>query len=230
MESNVQPSFIPKKPVTQAGVKTQRNTSLFSLIATVIFITVLVLAGIVYGVEYFLNKTIEKKKVTLQTELNKFEPALVKELSRLDTRLVIANDILANHVSFTGLFKALNNVTLKTVRFTSFTLLADGQKNTLTMKGEAQSFTAAALQSDEFNKQENAKIFKGAVLDNPNLDGKGNVTFNVSSGIDPKQVSYSTVYMPQGGVTLSSTPVTATISTTTAKTATSSNARSKTNR
>jgi hypothetical protein len=221
MEQNIQPSFIPKKPLTQAAAKQKQHVSLFSLITTIIFITTLILCGVVYGMEYFLNKNIETKKVELKTEIAKFEPALVNELSRLDARLNSAQELIDNHLSVQTLFNVIEANTLKGIRFTNFSFAYDPTgRPIITMGGEAQSFIAIALQEDQFDPirhPENAKYIKNVVINNPNLDKDGKITFVFTAFVDPISLSYPMIKKEQG-VSLSSTPTSAGTSTATTST------------
>lgn len=228
METNVQPSFIPKKPVSQQGPKPIRNTSFFSIIATVLFITALVLAVGVFGYKYFLNKSIEGKQADLQTELDKFNRKDVDELSRLETRLNTASDLLKKHFSTRYFLTMLGNATLKNIEYDTMSLTTnESQKAILLLQGIAQNFTAVALQLDELKRpdSDNPKYFKDPMIVNPNLDEDGNVTFNVTANIDMNALTYATALNP-GGTTLSSTgPISGT---TTAATSTPAKTTSKT--
>jgi hypothetical protein len=225
MDTNIQPSFIPKKPISQQPAKQGHHTSLFSLIATIVFITTLLLSGGVFGFEWYVNKSIEEKKQTLQDELNKFQNALVAELSRLDARFSTANDLLQKHLSLSEFFNVLGKATLTNVRFASFSFNnAESAKPLISLDGQTLNFTAVALQQQELAKPEYAKFIKDVVIANPNLDEKGNVSFSFNGMLDPQQLSYRNVIKLQG-VTIAST-TTRTVATTTPATATTTRATS----
>jgi hypothetical protein len=226
---NVQPSFIPKRPVTQPVGKPKRNVSFFSLIATVIFITSLVIWGAVFGYKYYLDSDLTSKQASLQAELDKFQSSLVADLSRLDTRISTANDLLTNHISVSTLLSVINNFTLRNIRFSGFTYSAqDPKAPSISMGGQADSFISIALQGDELTKPDYTKYIKNPILGNPNLDKDGHITFSFNSTIDPQALSYSLLMKPQG-VTLSSTTpqvASSTTATSTTKTATSTKPKS----
>jgi hypothetical protein len=211
MENNVQPSFIPKKPISQIGAKPKRtHASLFSIIATVIFVTVVVVAVGMFGYKTYEDNLLTKKQADLKTALETFQPSLVADLSRLDARLNAANDLINQHLSVASFFTALGNVTLKTVRFTNFAFSSvPGVKPTVTMTGQAQSFTAVALQALEFLKPENTKYINSVVISNPNLNVDGSVGFALSAVIEPNFLTYPQVQKLQG-LTVSSVVVAAT--------------------
>ena len=140
METSIQPSFIPKKALAQAGPSPRKQpVNFFSLIAKVIFAIVVLIAIIIFAVEFFVGKSVDDKKNKLQGELNSnFDPALVKDLTRMDSRIESVKSLLATHTAYSAFFTALGNATLKTVRFTNFTLNAhDPKKVTVSMTGTA---------------------------------------------------------------------------------------------
>jgi hypothetical protein len=230
MESNVQPSFIPKKPLTPPSQKSVHHVSLFSLITTVIFVTVLVICGAVFGLKKYQEGQLAQKQNDLKAQLDTFEPSLVADLSRLDNRLTNAQQLLNQHLSISAVFSALGNATLKNVRFSSFALSNGvGQRPTINMNGQAQNFTAVAQQVIEFQKADNLKYIKDVSIVNPNLDAKGDVSFTFSASVDPKFLSYGLVQKNQGINISSSTPIvqTTTTSTSTSTASTTKSTKSK---
>lgn len=209
MEANQQTSFIPKKPLVNGGGNVH-TTNFFSIIATVIFVTVLVLSGIVFAYQYYLNSSIVKTKADLQTELNNFNPTLIAQLSRLDNRIDSAKSLLAQHVAISGFFSFLSNETLQNVRFTNFTYAANvpGQA-TLSMTGQATSFAAVALESSQLNSAQNLQYFQNPSFSNLNLDNQGNVTFSLSGTINTNAFLYTSEIQAGLAGASSTIPVTA---------------------
>jgi hypothetical protein len=212
MDSNVQPSFIPKKTLTQPGQRPKQHVSLFSLIASIIFMTVVLIAIGVFGYKFFLIKSIEHKKEDLQTELNKFQGKQIEDFMRLDNRFTAAQELLNKHFSLSAFFSKLGQTTLKNVRFSTFLFNTEGGNPTVALTGEAVSFTAVALQQREFAKQENSAFYKDGVVTNPNLDKDGNVTFSYTMGLNPAPFSYVNG-LKEKGITIEATPVKATSTT-----------------
>jgi hypothetical protein len=207
MDTNVQPSFIPKKPLgQQTAVKPQRTISFFSLIANVIFITSVVLAIGIFGYEKYLQSQLLEKKADLEAKIEEFDRALVAELSRLDSRLTSAQTLLNNHVALSAFFDIVDDLTLETVRFTSFSYSAKGSGDVLSiiMGGQAKNFASVALQQAEVLKSENEKYFTNPVFSDLNLDKDGNVTFKFTSFIKKPSFSYSAL-MKEDGVSVTAT-------------------------
>lgn len=211
MESTVQPSFIPKKPIGQPNQRPPHHVSLFSLITSVIFVTVLIIAAIVFGVKYYEQSQLSKKQEILKSQISKFEPALINDLSDLDARLNASKTLLSQHLSVPAVFTAIGNATIRDVRFASFTYSSSyDQSPTISMNGQAKSFAAVALQVKEFQKSENLKYLTNVIISNPNLDANGNVAFSLTATVDPTYLSYALTQKDQGLTVSSSTPIQAT--------------------
>jgi hypothetical protein len=232
MDSNVQPSFIPKKPLTQpTGPRPHHSVSFFSIIATVVFFTSILIAGGVFGYKYFLNKQLTEKKADLKTSLKSFEPMLINDLGRLDARLLAAKELMDNHFAMTGFFDVLEQATLRNVRFMNFAFTTTAEASTVNMTGEAASFVAVALQADEFQKQDIRKYINNVVITNPNLASNGNVSFSLTGTIELKNLSYGKLMKTSGvSLTSSTTPASLTASTTPATASTTPTTATTTSR
>jgi hypothetical protein len=209
MDPRFQTSFVPKKPViTQAVVSRSSNIDLFSLIAIVLFILSLALAGGIFFWKSLIVKDIDVKKATLERARDAFEPDLIKKIIRLDSRIESGEKLLASHVSVTRLFDVLSTITLRGVRFRdfNFSYLAE-DKIEVGMKGQAQSFAAVAIQSDFFNQQ---KYLKNTMVGDLALEPSGLISFSVRTTVDPSLVSYSGGLMtvPSESPTVPSIPTT----------------------
>lgn len=186
--SNFQASFIPRKPLAPApAVKPRRSFSLFSLICTLIFILSALSAGAAYGYTFLLNKEIDTKKTDLDNLLKGFEPALIKDLTRTDSRIESVKMLLEQHLALASFFEYLNKVTLKNIRFTDFKYMAEGDKLSVSLGGQAQTFAVVASQAREISKPENQKYFRDANISNLNLDKNGNVVFTFNATLNPDQ-------------------------------------------
>jgi len=194
MEQQFQTSFIPKKPLTEEPVTQSRPVSLFAFLATILFVASLLIGGGVYFYKSFLTKQSAELESSLATARASFEPKLVADLSRLDKRINIGNDILSTHVTVSPIFELFQNITIQTIRFTKFNyayLNDAGTEVNVKMSGlstPAGGYTAIANQSDILNKN---KYIKNAVFSNLTLDDKGNIAFDLMFSVDPKFVLYS---------------------------------------
>lgn len=190
MEPQFRTSFVPKKPVQTGKPKPPRGPRLGVLfvLTLIVFLVSITLTVGVFLYQQYLESSIARKEQTLEEKRALFEPALIRELSRLDTRLEQAEALLNQHVALTRLFDFLEGNTLQNVQFQSFRydILSDGNIS-LAMDGQATSFAAVALQSDVFGDSE---VIRSPVFEGLNVGEAGNVVFNVSAFVDTRQVLY----------------------------------------
>ncbi|MCR4334273.1 MAG: hypothetical protein NUV47_00885 [Patescibacteria group bacterium] len=190
MDTKFQSSFIPKKPLVPTGRPEthHRSINFFFLIGSIIFLVVI--AGVLYVfiATQFLNRSITQSEQTLEKARQAFDPSLIDTLTNLDTRFKTGKTLLGSHIAVSPFFGVLESMTLKTVRFQDFeyTLISNDKVN-VTMKGEGESFSSIALQSDAFGK---SKLFKNPIISNLVVGQNGNVSFDFSASIDPSLVLY----------------------------------------
>jgi len=197
MEQNFQTSFIPKKPIVKEGVVYSRPTSVFLVVSLFILFTVLVTIGGLYFYKTIVTKNIANLSNTLNLAKNRFEPSKITELQALDKRLNASSEILSKHTTVVPIFDALEQITMKSVRFTKFNYDMGADTNALIivkMSGVAIGYRSIALQSDLFAKNKNLihPVFSNLVLDN-----SGNVLFDLEFSVDPSFVNYKKTLMIQ---------------------------------
>ena len=154
MATQFQPSsFIPKKPLTKAQPQKQKQAvGISTVIGGIIFVVSIGLAVGVYFYEQNVMQELETKKAALDRSQEAFDPNLIKELSMLDVRISGAESLLEDHLALTPLYAHLEELTLQSVRFIDFSYSRPtGPFVEVFMNGEAESFTAIALQADSFS-------------------------------------------------------------------------------
>lgn len=188
MAEQFQTSFIPKKTVETQQESSFSGAGLVFFIGLLTFIISLVLAGGVFAYDVYLKNAAVRKEEQLRAQRDAFAPEVIREMSRLSTKISVTEDLLADHVAVSEIFEMLQTITLQTVRFTSFAFNTTDKGVQVTMQGEGLSFTSVALQADEFAKNPNLSnsVFSGFALDN-----RGNVTFTVTSVVNPQILSYA---------------------------------------
>lgn len=188
MESNFQTSFIPKKPIVEERTEVKRPTSIFTIIAIFIFIAmVLMLAGS-YFYRQVLAGEIKSKESTLGLAKGRFEPERINELQVLDRRLRAATELLSKHIAVTPIFEVLQEVTLKTIRYTRFSYEWTEKGRVLVrLGGIATGYRSIAIQSDLFSEN---KYIIDPVFSNLSLDEKGNVLFDLEFYVEGSLVDY----------------------------------------
>ncbi|HEY9480661.1 MAG TPA: hypothetical protein VIR98_00310 [Candidatus Paceibacterota bacterium] len=182
-------SFIPKKPIMAAPGRTTASIALFPLLAWTLFIVAVALSGAAYLYKGLVDKQIADDKASLERAKDAFDPGLIDQLIRLDSRLTTGKTLLGSHLAVTPLFDFISSITLRSVRFKDFDFayLAP-DKIKLSMKGEALSYAAVALQSDVFSAQ---KGLSDTLLSDMALDPSGMVTFSVTTLVSPSIVTYN---------------------------------------
>ncbi len=162
MDNQIKTSFIPRKNLDvtsttnlQTGIVAPKKVgrTIFSIIATFIFLASLAGSGLVYVWQIKLNKDIANQIGVMQAARKNFDEKFVQEASRLNTRIESAKGMLTNHVSPSAIYGLLEEYTLQTVSFAQF-VFTDNQNGTINVKGsgEAAQYESIVLQSDAFGK------------------------------------------------------------------------------
>ncbi len=207
MDQKFQTSFIPKKPlfVDQKTIRQSGGTSVFMLVAIMIFILSLAAAGFTVIYKQVLIKNQENYKISLKRAEDKFDISLINKLKNVNRKIDLGTQLLKNHLSVSEVFNIINMLTSEGIRFTSFQFdgpLAGSDPTTqsneikLTMRGVGKNFTTIAWQSDVFGQSEKYgknKILRNPILSDLVLDQGGNVNFTFTATLDPKDVSYEKV-------------------------------------
>ena len=204
MENKFQTSFIPKTPLVadQHAGSSHSSMSFLTLASLIVFVLSILGAICTFGWTKILLKQQAEDQATLKSTREAFDPALIQELKAVNNRIDAAKALLASHTAVSGLFDIIQALTLQSVRFKQFTYEYNTKGIKLTMSGEATSFTAIALQSDVFGKNQ---MIKNPILSNLTLGNNGSVTFDFSGTVDPSILAYSkSKYAP--GVSATTTP------------------------
>ncbi|MDO8424032.1 MAG: hypothetical protein Q7S54_00285 [bacterium] len=198
MEPKFQSSFIPRSSLASSASSPSRagvafspakksRQSLVGLISALIFALSVILALGVFGYGFYLKYSIDNMAAALEIGRAELEPEKVDELIRLNDRMSSTQNLIGSHLLLTPLFRFLETSTLKTVRFTDFNYAMSGKELELSLRGEARSYSALALQADLFNK---SGYLKNITFSDLSLDEKGNVTFSFRAFADKNLFSY----------------------------------------
>lgn len=191
MQERVKTSFIPK-----ASLKVERHAApksdpiaLVNIVTGAILLVAVVLSVGVFLFERFTIQSIANKEASLERSRAAFEPATIRELSRLDGRIEAGKTLLAGHVALSALFDDLEERTLSSVRFSNFAYaIPTPGRIVLTMSGQATSFNAVALQSAEFSK---SAIITDPIFSNVNINSVGAIEFNFTAVVDAARTRYA---------------------------------------
>ncbi|MEX0652412.1 MAG: hypothetical protein WD153_03060 [Candidatus Paceibacterota bacterium] len=193
MEPKFRTSFIPKKTLaTAANIQKKSGggpLGLITLITLIIALGAIVLSVGAFLYEQIINVNITRKTETLERTRAAFEPALIQELVRIDSRTEAAEKILGNHITPSVLFETLEDLTLKSVQFQSFSMTrVSNDKISISMKGVARDFRGVALQADIFGS---SKVIKDPIFSNLNLSQNGEAVFTVSAFVDTSLINFA---------------------------------------
>lgn len=193
MDPRLQSSFIPKKPISNGpALRSVSTVNIFFVIAIFVFILSLAAGAFIFFFNQHQEQTIASKSTDLETIKRDFSDKLTQELTRLDSRLLVAQKILNQHVAVSSAFKLIQAVTAKNVQFTNFEYgLKNGTTPTVALAGQGRSFNTVSFQSDLFR---NNPSIKAPLFSDIRLDDKGNVLFSVTAELDPELVLYKTSF------------------------------------
>lgn len=191
MEQNFQTSFIPKKPLVKERATTSQPIGLLTIVPLIIFFGMIIAGAGLYFYKGSLAQSLTKMENDLNLARNRFEDDKISQLQLLDKRLRASSSVLNNHVTVSPIFQALQEVTMKSVRYTRFDYSITGTDTPeikVTMAGQTTNYKSIALQSELFAKK---KFFIDPVFSNLSLDEKGNVMFDLTFNVDPSFVNYN---------------------------------------
>jgi hypothetical protein len=208
MDQNFQTSFIPKKPIVEERATSSKPVGILLIASILILFIVLLGTGGLYFYKVSLNNKIKGMQASLNSAENEFEPSKLAELQLLDKRLIAATSILDNHISITPIFTELGNITMHTIRYSTFNYtmgsssatadasvaVAGGGNNStdsnnidVKMSGIAIDYRSIALESDLFSQDKN---FINPIFSNLTIDSSGNISFDLEFSVAPSFVNY----------------------------------------
>lgn len=203
------PGFIPDSAVAPPEIsgdgplssKVEGFADVFMLIAIVMLASSLAVAGGMFAYKRYLLTEVENDLRTLDAARNRLDEHSINKFKITGKQLEAAKEVLQNHVSVSKIFKVLEELTLKSVRYKSF----DYKLNTLgeakiALDGEALTVNALAWQSKVMGKQR--RIFRSLVFSDLDLDQR--VGFKISAEINPDAIKFENVVVERlnatGGV------------------------------
>lgn len=194
MDQTFQTSFIPRKPVVEVDNNKSKSFGFFLFFGLFIFFTTIVLYIGMYFYKQTFTKEIANKEASLTEAKDRFEPAKIVELKSLNKRLDAADEILNNHIAISPVFKLLEIITLKKVRYTQFDYNINSEKENLVeirLSGVAENYRTVALQADLLSRDERVnKYIIDPIFSNLTPDGKGNIVFDLKFTVDKALVNY----------------------------------------
>jgi hypothetical protein len=225
MDIPLQTSFIPKQTITgsQPSAAPVTNTSSTN-IALVVSLVILFLSALLAGGAFAYQRYLLHRLYSPCQEVSRLQPSdqpvgeslnrcgglyfileaeksslqvdLLSRMERLDAKMKAASTILRNHSSLVPVFDLLSSTTLKTIRYTHFSLTG----TTVALDGSANNYEAIAVQSNVLNTAKAAGLISEPIVSDLDLDAKGNVVFHVTFSLNPGLTNYSAVVNKQPGL------------------------------
>lgn len=197
MDAQLPTSFIPKRPVNTEPVAAQPRSRAVGILSFVAVIIVFATA-LSYGGVYLYEKQLLAQKGKTDVQINDARKGIgtefLSDMKRLDARISGVSMLLRNHIVVSPIFAALEDTTLRSIQYKSFTyaFVLDPQTKQqmvqVTLLGSAKSYSTIALQSDAFTKN---NLIKNPVFSNLNVDDKTNaVSFRLVFSVAPSALSY----------------------------------------
>jgi hypothetical protein len=182
METEFRTTFIPKKPIvpqsTQTQIPVSKPVGIFFVIAVIIFVVSLIIAGSAYGYKAYLQKDVADLSNQLTIVQRNLDPNTIKEFTVMDKRLRNSETLLNQHIVTSPLFSVLGATTLPTVRYTKMDMsFNEAGDLAVTMSGESDGYRSIALQSQAL--AQNATL-NDTIFSNFTVTPKGRVSFDVA--------------------------------------------------
>jgi hypothetical protein len=165
-------SFIPK--TVSRPVYKQKGLGFAIIFSVAMLVFSLLSFGGVFLYKGSIEQNVSNLSVSLKRAQAAFEPAFISELEGLSSKIKSAKVILKKHKSLLGVFDILEELTLKSVRFSSFDYNAEQPE--IILKGEAKSYRSLASQADVFRKNNNIERIEFSDI---SLKDGGNIGFQI---------------------------------------------------
>ncbi|OHB18662.1 MAG: hypothetical protein A2749_01200 [Parcubacteria group bacterium RIFCSPHIGHO2_01_FULL_45_26] len=189
MDTSIRTSFIPKAPLTGKFTPRKSGLGFLTFLSFALLLVSLIGWGAVFAYKSLVNKDVSALEGYLVKAKESFDPSLLKVFENLDRRIKGTETLLGEHTVLSPFFDLLGPLTLKSVRFDSFSLVNNESVIAVKMSGQALDFPSIALQALEFNKD---KRIVNTIFSNLDVeDDEGTVSFDVSLNILPEMISYS---------------------------------------
>lgn len=154
------------------------------IIGIVLFVISLAAAAYVFIGQRLATQRLADKQQALQEAQAAFEPELIEELKRLDRKIELAGDLLADHKKITTLFDILHKNTLQSVQYTEFAFATVSEDAVqISMSGSVDDYASLALQADVLGSVDG---ITNLIFSDFSLDEIGNVQFSITFNVTPE--------------------------------------------
>ncbi len=167
------------------------------LVAIVIFAVSLAAAAGMYILQSYKQNKLETMQRSLERVRNEFDKDTINNLEVLGKQLAAADKVLQAHSAPSEFFRALENLTLKSVQYENldYRIQSDGSIK-INLDGKALSLNAVALQSKILgskNAVTKSPVIKNPVFSDLGYSKDGTVKFKVAADVNPDSVNFTAV-------------------------------------
>ena len=197
-------SFIPKRPLDASMIERPKSSRSFGLLNVIAFF-ILLASLIFYGGSWFYKKVLTDEInrpcepaagnsqvqrcgliASLERERQNLDQDTILLFQRLDHKFKIASDILDSHLDLLPVFQLLEELTLPSIYYNSFSFNAD---KGITMEGKAISYEDIAVQTQIFSADKGR--IQSFIFSDLDTDKDGVVIFKLTMILEPAVISYS---------------------------------------
>jgi hypothetical protein len=211
MDEKFRSSFIPKQPLVgqESGSprysRRREPSNPFMALSTFVFVVSgLIYAG-VWGYTLLVEREIDEMEARLESQRQEFKPAEIAEYKRFDDRLKVAANVLNNHIALSEILALLSDITLPSVRYTSFDFSKDAvaateqeiegeivrteatERLTVVLEAEARTYEDIALQVKEFEAND---FIRTSSFSDFILTDTGTIGFTIEATLDSRLIGY----------------------------------------
>ena len=192
-------SFIPKQPKARSsrggGI---RKIYVFSYVSYVLFFgTLLAVIGL-FLFQVQLERSLANLKSDLAIERDSFSQSDIERVREFEQRIVVATELLNEHVAPSQIFAALEQNTVRPVELSEFSFERNGQLFDMNVSGVARSFNDLLFQREVLGNvgllsgAEIVDISFGVTEDDEviEIQDRSDVRFVVSKSFDREEISY----------------------------------------
>jgi len=206
MEPKFNTSFIPKKSLQEdvvggkPGHYTHRAHSAYGpgyILTLIVFVLTIMASLGVFGYTRIKASSLEELRAKLTKEKDSFQPAIVRRLKELDSRMVVAKELVERHVALSPLFEVLEKSTLRDVQYTKLLYKGipdtNGWKPDLTLDGRASGYAAVAQQTNAYNEVSFRDIILSSLAQDQEKNGASTIgaSFSVRMQASETLVSFN---------------------------------------
>lgn len=201
MATNFQSSFIPKESIS---VKTNSvgDKGIINFLGVLLLIISIGISIALFFYKVMLQNDIENLKSELAIAESSIDRQAVDKIIIFNKKLNLIREILGRHQASSNFLTLLSSSTVSSVQFKDlkYTYLSAGGLDVI-LRGESASYSALALQENEFKKVKEIKSF---VFSNLSLLDSGKVGFDLVISMDPTISIYNPKITDEVSITTNS--------------------------